>query len=89
MFVGILLGLFGTGWAVEEQGGHALLAILFLPPALLLYTPIVAIAATAPIVRLAMACAGIAVVGMALASTVSRMRLTEARPVHRHSPARL
>ena len=54
IFAGIILALVGIGLAVGEFDREAAAAILFLPPALLLYIPLVGLAASAPVVRVAM-----------------------------------
>ena len=75
IFAGILLGIVGIGLAVEEHGSWALAAVLFLPPALLLYTPLVALAAHVPAIRFVMALAAAALLAVSLLGTFSRSRV--------------
>ncbi len=89
VFAAILLGIFGTGWAIREQFSYALLAVLFLPPALFAYTPLVALAAGAPALRTAMLLAGIALAALALRPSVPRLRFAPARSAPGHSTAPL
>jgi hypothetical protein len=85
VFAGTLLGIFGTGWAIREHFIYAILAVLFLPPALLAYTPLVAIAAGIPALRTAMLLAGIVLVAFALRPAIPRFGLAPARRAARHS----
>src|SRR5262245_7495 len=52
--VGTILATVGGGLALEKQTRHTIAAMLGFPPALLLYFPLVALASSAPIVRLVM-----------------------------------
>lgn len=75
VFAGILLGIVALGLALEKFDRQAVVAILFLPPALLLYTPLVAVAGGLPLARLAMGFGAMMLVAVASAPTVSRFRL--------------
>jgi len=79
VFAGVLLGIIGTGWAIEEHFAYAVLAALFLPPALLGYTPLVAVAADLPALRTLMLLAGIVLAALALRPTLARFHFTPAR----------
>jgi hypothetical protein len=70
----ITLGIIGVGWAVEETESAAVGAILFLPPALLLYTPLVAFGSI-PVVRVLMGLAAATLIALALAHASFRPRL--------------
>jgi hypothetical protein len=54
IFAAIILSLLGIGLAIGEYDREAVAAVLFLPPALLLYTPLVGIASGVSVVRVAM-----------------------------------
>ena len=75
VFAGIVLGIVGVGLAVEEFGKQAVAAVLLLPPALLLYTPLVSVAAGAPAVRTIMALASMVLFAAALGPTFAGARL--------------
>jgi hypothetical protein len=84
VFAAILLGICGLGLALEDYGGYAVAGVLFLPPALLLYTPLVAVAMHAPVARFAMAVGAVMLFAVALRGTVSGERSALARtPDHR------
>jgi hypothetical protein len=83
VFASIILGLVGIGLAVEEFGREALVAVLFLPPALLLYTPLVGVASAMPVVRLAMGLAAVMFFGAASAPWFSQLRLASSPPATR------
>jgi hypothetical protein len=68
IFAGILLGIVGLGLALEEHGAYAVAGVMFLPPALLLYTPLIAFAMHAPAVRVALGLAALALFALALRS---------------------
>jgi hypothetical protein len=76
VFAGIILGLIGIGLAVEQFGREAIVALLFLPPALLVYTPLMGVAGALPVVRLAMGLAAMMFFGAASAPWFSQLRLT-------------
>jgi hypothetical protein len=75
VLAGIILGIVGVGIAVEESEAGALGAILFLPPALLLYTPFVAYGASLPVVRIVMGLGATALLALAAGATSLRPRL--------------
>jgi hypothetical protein len=75
IFAGIVLGIVGVGLAIEESAGAAVTAVLFLPPALLLYTPLVYVWGTVPAVRMLMALGAIALLASALRHVSFRPRL--------------
>ncbi len=75
IFAGIILGIVGIGLAIEESAGAAVTAVLFLPPALLLYTPLVYFWGTVPAVRILMALGAIALLAAALGQASLRPRL--------------
>jgi len=54
VFAAIVMGIVGVGLAVDEFDREAVTAVLVLPPALFLYTPLVGIAASVGAVRVAM-----------------------------------
>ena len=83
IFAGILLSFVGIGLAIGEYDREAVAAVLFLPPALLLYTPLVGLAASVPVVRVAMGL----VAGLLLATvwhaTAPQLRFSSPRHVTR------
>jgi hypothetical protein len=85
VFAGIILGLVGIGLAVEEFDREAVAALLFLPPALLLYTPLVGIAGGLPMVRLAMGLVAMVLIGVASGQTFSRLRFPSSPRATTHS----
>ena len=76
VFAGIILGIVGVGLAIEESEMAALGAVLFLPPALLLFTPMVAYGVGIPLVRVLMGLVAMTLFGLALAQTSVRFRLS-------------
>jgi len=74
VFAGIVLGIVGVGLAVEEYGGEAVGALLFLPPALLLYTPLVAWWGGQPVVRMMMGLTAMALMAVSLGQLSFRPR---------------
>jgi hypothetical protein len=74
VFAGIVLGIIGVGLAVEEYAGAAVGALLFLPPALLLYTPIVAFGGGSPVVRVVMGFTAATLLLLAVGQASFRMR---------------
>lgn len=64
VFGGIVLATFGVAAALEERPKYAIAAIIGLPPALLLYFPLLALADWLPIVRVAMGVVAVAIVGL-------------------------
>jgi hypothetical protein len=75
VFAGILLGIVGVGLAVEEHVDAAVTAVMFLPPALLLYTPLVAFWGTVPAVKMLMTLGAIFFFASALGQASFRPRL--------------
>jgi hypothetical protein len=74
VFAGIVLGIIGVGLAVEEFAGAAVAALLFLPPALLLYTPLVAFSGGMPVVRVLMGFAAATLIVLAVGQVSFRPR---------------
>jgi hypothetical protein len=85
IFAGIILVMFGLGSAVGEFDTQALWAILVLPPALLLYTPIAGLASTVPVIRVAMAFAAVILLGTACRPTSFAVRFASRRRAVTHS----
>jgi hypothetical protein len=74
IFVGIILGIIGVGLAVEQFAGAAVAALLFLPPALFLYTPLVAYSGSLPAVRVLMGFAAATLMVLAVGQASFRPR---------------
>ncbi len=82
LFSCIVLVTVGAAIAMEERPKHALAAILGLPPALLLYLPLLALAGEAPIIRLTMGVAALVLVGSLAKGAVSSLRHHAERAGH-------
>jgi hypothetical protein len=81
----IILSVAGVGWAIEESEAEAVGAILFLPPALLLYVPFVAFLGSMPAVRIAMGAAATALLALVAGATSFRARLSSSPRTTTHS----
>jgi len=63
LFAGIAFVMTGAALAIEKNPKYALAAMLALPPMLLLYLPLLALAGEAPVVRVAMGVTALVLVG--------------------------
>jgi hypothetical protein len=83
VFTAIVLGIVGVGLAVGEFDREALAAVLVLPPALFLYTPLVGIAASIGAVRVAMGLVACVLLANAWHATFSAPRhVSQRHAVH-------
>jgi hypothetical protein len=85
VFAAIVLGLVGIGLAIGEFDREAVAAVLFLPPALLLYTPLLGVAANVLVVRFVMGLGAVTLFAMAWHAMPSPLRFASPRHVTTHS----
>jgi hypothetical protein len=83
VFGGIVLAMFGAAAAMEERPKSAIVGIVMLPPSVLSYFPLLAIASQSPVVRVAMVVAAIALVGLVIRGALPRARHHAAVPARR------
>ena len=81
--VGTILATVGGGLALEDRVKYTIAAALLLPPALLLYFPLVAIASRVQSVRVAMALIAFGLVGLLVKGALARTQPRPAAPPRR------
>src|SRR3954470_6403955 len=78
--IGTILATVGGGVALERHAKYTIAAILALPPALLLYFPLLALASQLPAVRLVMGLAAFALFGFLLKGILAPTQRRAATP---------
>jgi len=81
--IGTILATVGGGLALDDRVKYSIAAVLALPPALLLYFPLVALASHLPTVRLAMGFVVLGLLGFLLRGSLSPSQPRAATPARR------
>jgi hypothetical protein len=84
--IGAILATVGGGAALESRVEYAIAAALGLPPALLLYFPLIALASQFLVVRLVMGFAALVLVGFLVKGSLTRTQARAATPARRVAP---